>query len=265
MKSQSGQGLVEIVVASGILSVVILASVSVMKMQADATKQAQQLFEANYFQNEIYTALRSKDTCAANFLGVDPSGGPSVQNYNVFNKSSGGVTTPAYSPGQAIGNRTLEIPATSAFQLHDSTTPVGANSQGTMTLQVNMDRSGTDTGGKIFREVVIQVNTDASGKVSSCSTNFEAEKLKCIDATTVVVDTANQEARCPPGYRVMAGQIKVDSIGNKSAYSNGPKGGAVTDPITKTVSTYERWYCRGSGKDGGVTGCKAKCCSFASN
>lgn len=270
--NQKGESLITVMIAAGMLSTVVLVSISVMKYQMQANTRAQQLLEANYIENQIYSELLSSETCNANYVqsSIDPNDNPTNtnipanQSFDDFKKVVGGAVYTLYNPNDVVGNRTLQFPATGAFQVLDSPVAIPVNGNGYATLRINMLRKNDPTGDRISRDLKLAVSVGAGGTVNGCSTNYGVKKIDCYTPPTRTTNNDYDPIPivCDPGYRVMAGWHDITRMNDDSGLFVNPETTTTIDPITKVSSSYEQWMCRSDSNKGFQITCGAKCCRF---
>jgi hypothetical protein len=74
LKNQNGISVVQVIIASGMVSVVGLGIIQTMKTSTKMTKKAAQDFEVNRIMSKMESVLRDSSVCKSTFFGLSPIG-----------------------------------------------------------------------------------------------------------------------------------------------------------------------------------------------
>jgi type II secretory pathway pseudopilin PulG len=194
-RDQNGFSILEVVIASGLLSLLTYAFLAQTSMQQKTMNAWDSKLEANDVKTSIAILLSNSRACNQAFATKTQTGTTSII-YRA-ERSSGGVwtTNAVYEvdPNKLINN-TLYL---ESVQLEPSTTGAGAippNNQGELRVALRMVFVKDVIGGKnVTRYVQLKVETDGAGNIANCTaiTGEDQKQLFCKTPPTECSDSLN--------------------------------------------------------------------------
>ena len=158
--SNSGMGMVEILMASALMAFVALGIATITTNFQNSSNGVKFRLDADTLNEEMRSLLSSQDACAASFTNLDVS----ADNKIPLVKDGLTPTQTTYQTGKVYGDRSVQI---ADLHLKDFV-PGSAPNTGQMTLYANLKTQRTAMGSQnLIRTIRVGVNV-ATGKVASC-------------------------------------------------------------------------------------------------
>lgn len=176
-----GFSLVEVMVAVGITGILSLVVAQMMKNQNEVMTHSEAKGEELEIYSQIRTVLARKDACEATFKGSSMG-----DQLSVIRNSS---TNIVFEVGNTYGNRALKL---DGLILKNQNIPTSGG-LGEAILEIKTTRLKKDNGQKeMTREIMLQVNADASGTVIECysqiNNTIETAKAEMCEAIKGIYD-----------------------------------------------------------------------------
>lgn len=237
--NQRGSNIIELIIASAILVVGVLATSQLYTTQARLAEASARRLEIVALQKESFNVLSTEINCLANFIGVNPN----------ITAAMGNIRDSSGAPRVAVGDvypRSLRV--TGIRRVGPVfPTPIPADGRGRFDVVIDMvllDIVGT----QMQTRVPVFVETNAAGNVQSCS-SVGSSRTDCRyvqnSGTSVVTVT------CPAEYRVVGGGNEDSDVDKEDVYQSEPI--AANPPLT-----WGGYTCM--GQDGRFRRCWAVCC-----
>ena len=244
--NQKGISLVELMIAVGVGSGLMLVLGSVMTMNQSAKRSLEQRLEMTDLKLRIERLLDEDADCALNFTGVNPN-----VTTNILNLRESDAPNPpilrftSAAPNNRI-NHLLEI---TRMQLLAATPPIPIDSSGHALLRVTVNRIGTEFGSSSDKvDIPVLLYTNRTGTIKTCSA--ERIELNCVSARSVTGGTSTS-VFCPAGYKVTGGGLHDTDISKNDHFNR--------YILPTAANPWGGWFCD-SDDPGGTLTCTVICC-----
>jgi type II secretory pathway pseudopilin PulG len=209
--NQRGHTLVELMVASGLIVFAMLAFATMITQQRSSYVHIQQAVEATAAGNRIQDYLSQNADCGRALIGLDPNAEQDI----VSLKNAAG--TPVFWTDNAPGaNPPVQTFGGSIFIdrmiLQAGPAPIAPNSSGVVYFKTVFKLTKETAGGELRpRSTILYVETDVSGRISTCSSKT-TNSYNC-RVETKQVNGTYAVARCDqPWEQVISCAVEDNNI-----------------------------------------------------
>ncbi len=230
-QNEKGETLMSLMIAVGISSVVMLATVEVMRQQKIQERTNEQNIDANMYQSAVQNFMLKSSVCLKNFPAntIDPDNDPNNTSIPANQRlntlvNGDGIPGTDFQPNKVLGNHSLRVPATDGFVLRDSAN-IGPNAVGQVTLRLKLERMGSHYGTDITRDIAVAVRTNAAGMIDYCATVAGDVPFDCQK-----IGPTSPQVTCPTGYKLFSGSASADQIDQDDGFYQGAETITSTDP-----------------------------------
>jgi prepilin-type N-terminal cleavage/methylation domain-containing protein len=175
---QDGFSMIEIMIASGVASLVLLMLAQMLANQFKATRTLELRSAARDLVEDMVGILNNRDNCQASLVGKNPNNATPTQIL-VQQPQGPIVRYTTASPGNEIGPLKIKL---TGIRLNTNSTkgvpPIGNQASGTALLTLSFSLGSSVVGGATYEaERRISVVTDGTGNISTCSTTLMDKQM----------------------------------------------------------------------------------------
>lgn len=251
-----GAGLIELLIACGVLVIVGLGALLVYRDSLTGSKVSEEITEASAAQLELFAAFSSEDICRLNLENKNPA---TPLNLNSI---LGASSVPILQVGQVYSKRLRVLPFPAGIRLEPAQNPAqrpGIDGRGRVDLVVNFSVESSPNREQGFRFPVM-VQTGPTGLIVTCSSQG-ANRTDCKHVRRAS-SGERADVDCPAGYTIVGGGLSDTDFTKGSFYSYPvkPNLGAGTGGTSSTQSisfsptgSYASFHPAAGGSSAGIS------------